>query len=115
MNEVATKFIAAMLSSNSNSNEWVPKCSCGELICLTSHTKTNPNRKFWKCPNWKDEKGCGRFVWKDEVDDEKNVAVFIKDMKKTMEKLNENICVAVEEMRHAVEERKKSNKLNFFL
>ena len=77
------------------------------MICLTSHTKTNPNRKFWKCPNWKDEKGCGRFIWKDEVDYEKNVAALMEDMKKIVEKLNENICVAVEEMRHATEERKE--------
>ena len=32
------------------------------------------------------------------------------DMKKTMDKLSENICVAVEEMRQVAEERKKINK-----
>ena len=99
-----------MSSSYSISSDYMLKCSCGEMICLTSRTKTNSNRKFWKCPNWKDKKGCGRFIWKDEVDCEKNVAALTEDMKKTVEKLNENICVAVEEMRHAAKERKESNK-----
>ena len=79
------------------------------MICLTTSTKSNPNRKIWKCPNWKDEKLCGKFIWKDEVDYEKNVVGLIEDMKKAMDKLNENICVTVVEMIHATEERKKSN------
>ena len=62
------------------------------MICLITRTKSNPNRKFWKCPNWKNEKVCGRFIWKDEVDHENNVAELIEDMKKAMNKLNENMC-----------------------
>eukprot|EP00268_Persea_americana_P050505 TRINITY_DN5493_c0_g1_i3.p3 TRINITY_DN5493_c0_g1~~TRINITY_DN5493_c0_g1_i3.p3 ORF type:complete len:109 (+),score=18.33 TRINITY_DN5493_c0_g1_i3:796-1122(+) len=99
-----------MSSSYSISSNYAPKCSCGEMICLTSRANSNPNRKFWRCPNWKDKKGCGRFIWKDEVDYDKNVAALMEEMKKTMDNLNENICVTLEEMRDVAEERKKINK-----
>eukprot|EP00268_Persea_americana_P050504 TRINITY_DN5493_c0_g1_i1.p2 TRINITY_DN5493_c0_g1~~TRINITY_DN5493_c0_g1_i1.p2 ORF type:complete len:127 (+),score=20.91 TRINITY_DN5493_c0_g1_i1:806-1186(+) len=102
-----------MSSSYSISNDYVPKCPCGEMICLTSCTNSNPNRKFWRCPNWKDKKGCGRFIWKDEVDHDKNVAALMEDMKKTMDNLSENICLALEEMRHVAEERKKNKQIYF--
>ena len=29
-------------------------CKCGEdVVLLTSHSKSNPGRKFWRCPHWK--------------------------------------------------------------
>ena len=31
-----------------------PKCRCGsgDMKLFTSHTKSNPNRKFWRCIRW---------------------------------------------------------------
>ena len=56
------------------------------------------------------EHGCGSFKWKDEIDNEKNLAAMIEDMKKMMDRQNEILWAAVEKIKHASEERKKSNK-----
>ncbi|XXG74017.1 hypothetical protein AAC387_Pa07g2843 [Persea americana] len=58
-----------MSSCNTTLSEFTPKCRCGAgpMKLYTSRTQLNPNRKFWKCPNWKDENGCGAFLWNDEV------------------------------------------------
>ena len=41
------------LSTNSTA-EMPPKCRCGsgDMKLFTCHTKSNPNRKFWRCPRW---------------------------------------------------------------
>ncbi|KDO57159.1 hypothetical protein CISIN_1g039987mg [Citrus sinensis] len=36
------------------------KCFNSSKVLRTSHTRENPNRKFWKC------KGCGAFKWDDD-------------------------------------------------
>lgn len=46
------------MTSNVSSNEATSQrprlCKCGdEPVRLTSSTKNNPGRKFWRCPNWK--------------------------------------------------------------
>ena len=65
------------------------------------------------------EHGCGSFKWKDEIDNEKNLAYMIEDMKKLigsmMDRQNEILWAAVEEITHASEERKKSNKAIFLV
>ena len=57
------------------------------------------------------ENGCTMFIWKDEIGNEKNLASQIENMKKMldglMERQNEILWAAVEEMKHASEKRKK--------
>ena len=59
------------------------------------------------------------FIWKDEIGNEKNLASLIENMKKMldglMDRQNEILWAAVEEMKQASEERKKSNKLSCVL
>lgn len=61
--------ISIMSLSTSSSSEIVPKCRCGngDMRLFTSHTRSNPNRKFWGCPKWIDGYGCGAFLWKDRA------------------------------------------------
>ncbi|RWR92231.1 hypothetical protein CKAN_02144000 [Cinnamomum micranthum f. kanehirae] len=59
-------------SSSVRNLEWVPKCLCGYryMILKTSRTAQNPGRRFWKCPDLHGERGCGLFIWMDEVANE---------------------------------------------
>lgn len=41
-----------------------PMCFCGQLkVLLTSHTRENPNRKFWTCPKERNQQCPHSFAW----------------------------------------------------
>ncbi|WOL11651.1 hypothetical protein Cni_G20415 [Canna indica] len=44
-----------------------PYCSHNIVACLlTSNTRKNPSRRFWRCSHWKErEVDCGFFEWHD--------------------------------------------------
>ncbi|CAH1432768.1 unnamed protein product [Lactuca virosa] len=62
---------SAKSSSNSHSRfkkKIEVKCWCEDLCpVFVSRTPENPGKKFWGCPIYKGEGGCGFFRW---VDDE---------------------------------------------
>ncbi|KAJ1433872.1 Zinc finger, GRF-type [Sesbania bispinosa] len=42
-------------------------CDCGEdLVLMTSNIVSNPGKKFWRCPNWKNTFSRVFFQWADE-------------------------------------------------
>ncbi|KAJ1411715.1 Zinc finger, GRF-type [Sesbania bispinosa] len=56
-------------SSASSSHSKAKTCKCGyQLFLLTSNTKKNPGRDFWRCRN----SSCNYFCWLDEevIEDE---------------------------------------------
>ncbi|RWR76761.1 hypothetical protein CKAN_00521900 [Cinnamomum micranthum f. kanehirae] len=92
-----------MSSSNTTHSECPPKCRCGagEMKLFTSRTQLNPHRKFWKCPNWKDENGCGAFLWKDEVAhwqlaEANSMTCERENLVAVVEKLESALCVFIE-------------------
>eukprot|EP00268_Persea_americana_P020118 TRINITY_DN20364_c0_g1_i1.p1 TRINITY_DN20364_c0_g1~~TRINITY_DN20364_c0_g1_i1.p1 ORF type:complete len:153 (-),score=16.94 TRINITY_DN20364_c0_g1_i1:142-600(-) len=119
-----------MSSSNNNSCEWAPKCPrCnGDMI---SFTQSNPNKFFWRCPNWNNENGRATFLWKDKAsrqqlsetnsmpmqrdngkEELQGLAVLMEDQKKTIEMQNRFLCASIEEK----EEMKKLSDLqNLYL
>ena len=65
------------------------------------------------------ENGCGYLIRKDRIDNEKNLAALIEDMKKIIDSLMDRqkdiLWVAVKEIKDAFEERKKANKLIYLV
>eukprot|EP00268_Persea_americana_P056985 TRINITY_DN6785_c0_g2_i4.p1 TRINITY_DN6785_c0_g2~~TRINITY_DN6785_c0_g2_i4.p1 ORF type:complete len:124 (-),score=15.04 TRINITY_DN6785_c0_g2_i4:115-486(-) len=65
-------------------------------MCLfTSHTKPNPNRKFWGCPKWTEGYGC-TFLWKDKVSIDRStvsnaVPCHIVDIRPDLQRLSTNL------------------------
>eukprot|EP00268_Persea_americana_P024095 TRINITY_DN2357_c1_g1_i7.p1 TRINITY_DN2357_c1_g1~~TRINITY_DN2357_c1_g1_i7.p1 ORF type:complete len:139 (+),score=11.33 TRINITY_DN2357_c1_g1_i7:96-512(+) len=87
-----------MSSSNSRNTKWAPKCPCGsgDMKLFTSHTETNPNQKFWRCPYWNDDNGCDAFFWKDQVSRE-------HPPNSSLKKGNENLTSTIEGVKDALE------------
>nr|KAJ0217021.1 hypothetical protein LSAT_V11C300120280 [Lactuca sativa] len=61
---------SAKSSSNVNSRfkkKIEVKCWCEDLCpVFVSCSPENPGKKFWWCPNYKQEGGCGFFRWVDD-------------------------------------------------
>ncbi|KAK7244701.1 hypothetical protein RIF29_39527 [Crotalaria pallida] len=58
-----------MASTFASSSNGVDRrvCYCGGVPrVLTSHSHKNPNRTFWRCPNWRDNPNAHYFKWVDE-------------------------------------------------
>ncbi|XP_023764918.1 uncharacterized protein LOC111913452 [Lactuca sativa] len=66
---------SAKSSSNVNSRikkKIKVKCWCEDLCPMFfSGTPENPGKKFWGCPNYKGEGGCGFFRWIDNEEVQK--------------------------------------------
>ncbi|RWR73172.1 hypothetical protein CKAN_00142800 [Cinnamomum micranthum f. kanehirae] len=105
------KVLERMSSSNSRITKWAPKCPCGsgDMKLFTSHIETNPNRKFWRCPNWNDD-GCDAFFWKDKFSrehppsdsnstperDSRDLARTINGIKEALEAQNQIMLASIE-------------------
>ncbi|KAK9190274.1 hypothetical protein WN943_018877 [Citrus x changshan-huyou] len=64
-NQFAERNCSIIMSCSSTSENRTrvkacEKCSNSNKVLRISHTRENPNRKFWKC------KGCGAFEWDDD-------------------------------------------------
>ncbi|KAJ1384465.1 Zinc finger, GRF-type [Sesbania bispinosa] len=75
-------------------------CDCGDdLILMTSKTVSNPGKKFWRCPNWKNNMSCDFFQWVDEewldkgtsMEDVEGYVMEIAQLKK-VSKLQRKLC-----------------------